>query len=182
MRRGLVFASAALMAAAGALSPCVAKAQPNPPYPDPTQMAGYGSMALPDGWTWNGNIQTGGPPDGKFFGLNLWSAQPIWQGDRVTSAEAEVLQQALTKACASREFAEALVAVRARTESLQDLTDLQMVARVNWDSDPSGGAGRHLQTFEVRYQLEKGVCGAVQPLGLIDNVFEEGQIRKWILY
>lgn len=157
-------------------------AEPIPPYPSAEELQAMPTMVLPKGWTWNGNIQSGGPPDGKFYGLNTRSDTKLWQGTEIQNGEADTLMDLLTKTCRSRQFAEALVKVRQRWDDMQDITDRQLFARVNWDSDPTGGADRQIQTLEVRYQLKGGVCGEVQPLGLTDNPHFKGETRRWIIY
>ena len=183
MKKRAPSAAALAVCAAGVYWVVFAAAKPNPPYPTEAGMAGLATMDLPDGWTWNGSITSGGPPDGKFYGMEVLSYAKLWQGEAMTRAEAEALLGPLGLACASREFAQTLVAVRGRNERLLDLTDRQLVARINWDSGATTGVeGRVIQTFEVRYRLEGGVCGAVQPLGLIANPFFDGDIKTWMVY
>lgn len=186
MKRGLGvagLAACAAICAAGVWWLVFAEAKPNPPYPTEAGMAALAPMDLPDGWFWDGAITSGGPPDGKPYGLQVKSFAPLWQGERITQAEAEALLGPLSQACASLEFAQTLVAVRGRNEYMLDLTDRQLVARIRWDSGSTTGVeGRTIQNFEVRYDLEGGVCGAVQPLGLIANPFFDEDGITWIIY
>ncbi len=183
MKTWVLGAAVLAACAAGVWWVVFAEAKPNPPYPTEAEIAGLATMALPKGVSWNGNITSGGPPDGKSYGLELSSFAPIWQGDRITRDEAEALRDTLGKACATKEFATTLVLVRGRWQDMQDLTDRQLIARINWDSGSTTGVeGRVIQTFEVRYQIEGGVCGTVQPLGLIDNPFFDSEFKTWIVY
>ena len=183
MARNWIRAGAAVSAVGAALWWTLTPVGPTPPYPTAAELAALDPMRLPESWTWNGNVSSGGPPDGKNFGLDLHSAVKLWQGDRIEATEAEAMKSALSKACASREFAEALVLVRGRSEDMADMRDRQLVARVNWESAPSGTAGRFMQTFEVFYAFSGGVCGAVQPKGLIESPYlDEGSVRRWFFY